>query len=158
MTGFPQTCQNIPRPPILSSNGLFSPVFVQTCWVPLRSGALSQVPVCSLPQVSLASFQIHFSHNRQQQTGWQNFSDVSRCNLTEPWCFRWTSRLSYITLHKISLFISHVTYSYNIENEETKHEKGNIGLNMENTSEYHFTSKIHVYACSIYAIPNSHIK
>ena len=51
--GFPQTCQSIPRPHILCSNGLFSPVFVQPCILPVsgishRSGAHSQVAVCSL--------------------------------------------------------------------------------------------------------------
>ena len=41
MTGFPQTCQNIPRPSILDFKGLFSPVFGQPCilpWVAARPG------------------------------------------------------------------------------------------------------------------------
>ena len=124
----------------------------------IRSEAPCQVPVCSIPQVRNANLQIRFSHNSSQQRGWQTFSDVPRCNVTELWCIMWSSRLPYIILYRISEFITDLPYSYIIENTKLCRKTWKFNLNMENTFGNHFTNKIHVNGGSKHPIPNSHMK
>ncbi len=108
---------------------------------------------------NLASFHIHFSCNRSHQRGDRPSPRCNlRCNLTELWCLKWTSRLSYITLTRISVFIFDLTYSYNIGNVKTMSNKGKHWLENEKYLRKLFKSKIHVHAGSTIPIPNSHIR